>query len=106
MRVNASVFQIGVLWTNSSNKAQPPGNGMAPADIDDVVVDLAAASLRELEKLESVNHADLIVTVHQMGVAALDRDLVAVNQTSIAGYRATGGVVKMSVTESACHSDR
>ncbi len=53
---------------------------MAPAQIDDVDIDLAAGLLRKLKQLKSVDYAELIVTGNQMAVSALNRELVAVDQ--------------------------
>ena len=64
-----------------------------------MVIKLAAGIFRKLKQLISVDYADLIVTRNQMAVPGLDRDLVAVEQS-------IGGVVEMSVAESAGHRDR
>src|SRR6266849_931497 len=95
----AASFQVGVLGTGSDNQAQPAGDGMAPAQIDDVVINLPAGILRKLKQLKTVDYPELIVTGKQMAVSALNCDLVAVDQS-------IGGVEKMSVAESASHGDR
>src|SRR5450759_3012086 len=71
---------------------------MAPTDIEDVVINLAARNLRKLKELKAVDCADLIVTGKQMAVSALNRDLVAVEER-------IGGVVEMRVGEGARHGE-
>src|SRR5260370_30563599 len=94
----ATLWQVGVLRTGSGNEAHPAGEGVAPAQIDDMVNNLAAGILRELKQLKSVDCADLITTGKETTVSALNRSLVAVEQSM-------AGVVEMSVAESARHGD-
>src|SRR5882762_244930 len=95
----AALLDIGVLRTSSGDQAQPAGDGMAPAQIDDVDINLAAGTLGKLKILKSVDNTDLIMTRKQMAVAGLNRDLVAVDES----FR---GVVEVSVAESTRHSNR
>src|SRR3982074_3961808 len=95
----ATQLHIGVLWTHSSNQAHSAGEGVAPAHIDDVVINLAAGILRKLKQLKPVNDADLIVTGKQMAIATLSCDLVAIDQS-------IRGVVEMSIAESTRHGNR
>src|SRR6266478_860237 len=97
LRVAAS-FQFGVFRTSSGNQAQPAGDGTAPAQIDDVVINLPAGILRKLKQLKTVDYADLIVTGKQMAVPALNCDLVAVDQS-------IRGVEEVGVAESSRHGD-
>src|SRR5713101_3415748 len=97
----ATLLQVGVLRTGSGNEAHPAGDGMAPAQINDVVINLAAGILRKLKQLKAVDGADLVVPGKQVAVTALHRDLVAVDQK-----RRIGGVEEMSVAESTRDGDR
>src|SRR5713226_3412908 len=101
-----TLLQICVLRTGSGNEAHPAGDGMAPTQIDNVVINLAAGILRKLKQLKPVDCADLIVPGKQMAVTALHRDLIAVQQAYVSWNRAFRGVVEMSVAESARHGDR
>src|SRR5208337_874269 len=78
---------------------------MAPTHIENVVINLAAADLRKLNQLKSVDCADLIVARKQVAVPALNRDLIAVDQKS-RGVARDGVVVEMSIAESAGHGER
>src|SRR5664279_591342 len=94
----ATLLEVGVLRTGSGNHAHPVADGVAPAQIDNVIINLAAGVLRKLKQLKAVDYADLIMMGKQMAVSGLSRDLVAVEQR-------IGRVVEMSVAESARHGD-
>src|ERR1700690_3117401 len=102
MSVRAAQFQVCILRPGSGNQAQPAADGVAPTQVDDVVIDLAAGDLRELEELETVHYPKLIVTGNQMAIPSLNRDLVAVGQ----GVRRRRGIVEMRVAEAARDADR
>src|ERR1039457_6360025 len=87
------------LIAGAGNEAHPSADGMAPAQIDDVVINLAAGILRKLKQLKSVDGADLIVAGKQVAVPALNSDLVAVDQK----FRV---VEEMSVAECTHHGNR
>ena len=72
---------------------------MAPAQIGDMVIDLAASNLRKLQQLKAVKHADLIVPGEHVAVSSLERDLIAVDQF-------IRRIIKMSVAEPARHRNR
>src|SRR5260370_37576233 len=79
----ATLLQVGVLRAGAANEAHRARDGMAPAQIDNVVINLAAGILWELKQLKAVDAADLIVTGKQMAVTTLHRDLIAVDQACI-----------------------
>src|SRR5208282_713049 len=58
-------FHFCVLRTGSGDEAHPAADGMAPAHIEDVVIDLPAGYLRKLKQLKSVDSADLIMAGKQ-----------------------------------------
>src|SRR5260370_38754860 len=76
----ATLLQVGILRTGAGNEAHPARDGMAPAQIDNVVINLAAGILWELKQLKAVDCADLIVPGKQMAVTTLHRDLIPVDQ--------------------------
>src|SRR5271165_2129938 len=98
-------FSFGVLRPKPYNQAQPAADGMAPTHVQDVVIDLAASTLRKLHELKTVEHANLIVPCQQMAIPALDGHLIAIDQAGVT-FRALRGIVEMSVAESAGHGDR
>src|SRR6266849_6561135 len=95
----ATLLQVGVLRAGAGNEAHPAVERMAPADIDNVVINLAAGILRKLKQLKAVDCADLVVTGKQMAVTTLHRDLVAVDQSCISLIRESRGIVEMSIDE-------
>src|SRR5579862_428420 len=91
-------LEVGILRTSADDKTHPPGDSVAPTDVEHVVVNLTTGILRKLEQLKGVDHADLIATGNQMAIASLSRHLVAVGQKICR-------VVEMSVAEPARDGD-
>src|SRR5271166_4181851 len=102
----ATLFEVGVLRADSGNEAQPAADGMAPADIEDVAVNVATSVFRELKALKTVNCSKLIAPGNQMGIAPLKCNLVAVDQTYTLRNGALGGIIEMSVAVSARDGNR
>src|ERR1017187_1724102 len=73
--------QVGVLRPHSPDETHPAAEGVAPAYVHNVVVDLATRDVRKTKYLKGLDERNLIVPVDEVTVPGFNRGLVTVQQT-------------------------